>query len=161
MRDRTLCFLVKGNPPNEVLPGFKKNGFGAGKYTGIGGKVEADETITRAAVRELEEETGVRAMEHNLKRAGHLLFVFPSNPAWSQSVHVFMVTEWQGDLVESFEMEPRWFGVNELPYEQMWQDAPYWLPKILRGERVQMQFVFEADNEAVSEVRNEGFPTSG
>jgi len=46
MKDRTLCFLMRGNPPSEVLLGFKKTGFGAGKYTGVGGKVEAGESMS-------------------------------------------------------------------------------------------------------------------
>jgi hypothetical protein len=33
MKDKTLCFLVRGNP-TQVLLGFKKAGFGAGKYMG-------------------------------------------------------------------------------------------------------------------------------
>lgn len=68
MREATLCYLVRGNPPVEVLLGFKKMGFGVGKYTGIGGKVEAGETIEETAVRELWEETGVRASASALQK---------------------------------------------------------------------------------------------
>jgi 8-oxo-dGTP pyrophosphatase MutT (NUDIX family) len=53
MGDRTLCFLIRGNPPTEILLGFKKAGFGAGKYAGISGKVEPGETTAMAAAREL------------------------------------------------------------------------------------------------------------
>jgi len=108
-------FSIESDPPDEVLLGFKKIGFGAGKYTGIGGKVEPDETIVNAALRELEEEIGVKASEHNLIKLGQLTFLFPANPAWSQVVHVFQVTEWKGDPAESDEMKPAWFGMNQLP----------------------------------------------
>ena len=36
----TLCMLVKDHPKMQVLLGYKKVGFGAGKYTGFGGKVD-------------------------------------------------------------------------------------------------------------------------
>ena len=160
MRDRTLCFLLKSDPPDEVLLGFKKIGFGAGKYTGIGGKVEPDETIVNAALRELEEEIGVKASEHNLIKLGQLTFLFPANPAWSQVVHVFQVTEWKGDPAESDEMKPAWFGMNQLPFEQMWQDAPHWLPNILAGESLRMCFIFKDDNETICEIKKGEFSTS-
>ena len=51
MIDSTLCLPVRGDPPTEVLLGLKKAGFGAGKVTGFGGKVEPGETIVAAARR--------------------------------------------------------------------------------------------------------------
>ncbi len=150
-----MCLLMRGEPPNEVLLGYKKNGFGAGKYTGIGGKVEEGETIVSAAVRELEEETGIRAVEEALHYVGHLTFLFPSKPAWSQVVHVFRLTVWEGEPAESNEIKPAWFRVDQLPLSQMWQDAAHWLPLILAGESVRMRFVFEDDNETVREVFKE------
>jgi 8-oxo-dGTP diphosphatase len=161
MRARTLCLLLKGNPPREVLLGFKKIGFGAGKYAGIGGKVEASETVLSAAVRELEEEVGVKAGQNDLQYVGHLTFLFPSTPEWSQVVHVFQTTLWEGDPAESVEMKPVWFEINQLPFQQMWQDAPHWLPNILKGGQIRMRFVFESDNETVREVNKEAFLSDG
>jgi hypothetical protein len=40
-----------GKGSHRVLLGMKKRGFGAGKYNGFGGKVEAKETIREAALR--------------------------------------------------------------------------------------------------------------
>ncbi len=44
----TLYFVLQ---PGRVLLGLKKRGFGAGKYNGFGGKVEAGESIVAAALR--------------------------------------------------------------------------------------------------------------
>ena len=44
----TLAFLLDGN---RILLGFKKRGFGMGKWNGFGGKVENGETIEQAAKR--------------------------------------------------------------------------------------------------------------
>ena len=44
----TLAFVRRHG---EILLGFKKRGFGAGKWNGFGGKVEAGETIEDAAKR--------------------------------------------------------------------------------------------------------------
>ena len=152
MTERTLCFLLRGESPCQVLLGFKKTGFGANKYAGIGGKIEAGETVTQAAVREVAEEIGVRVQECDLEEASHLTFLFPARPAWSQVVHVFAATAWSGEPVESAEMKPVWFNVQHLPFDQMWQDAPHWLPLVLASKAVRLTFVFAADNESVAEV---------
>jgi 8-oxo-dGTP diphosphatase len=148
----TLCYLIRGNPPREILLGFKKIGLGQGKYGGVGGKIEAGETVTRAAVRELEEETGIKVLEEDLQRMAHLTFLFPAKPDWSQVVHAFLTTRWDGNPVESAEMIPAWFASDDIPFEQMWQDVSYWLPRVLAGERLRASFTFKEDNETVDEV---------
>jgi 8-oxo-dGTP pyrophosphatase MutT (NUDIX family) len=77
MRDMTACFLIRHTPAHQVLLGFKKRGFAAGKYAGIGGRVEADETIRAAARRELYEETGILASYSDLQAMGRSRFAFP------------------------------------------------------------------------------------
>ena len=155
MKQATLCYLIRGNPPNEILLGLKKAGFGEGKYGGFGGKIEAGEAVTMAAVRELQEETGIKVLEKDLQWMGHLTFLFPAKPDWSQMVHVFLATKWNGEPVESTEMIPAWFATDEIPFEQMWQDVYYWLPCILAGERIRARFAFKEDNDTVDEVKLE------
>jgi 8-oxo-dGTP diphosphatase len=150
MRNATLCFLVRGNPPDEILLGFKKVRFGAGKYNGFGGKVEPGETIESAAVREVEEEVGIQVFEQDLQLVGRLTFLFPASRAWDKVAYVFLVTRWSGDPIESAEMRPAWFKVDEIPFEQMWQDDVHWLPRILAGERIEGRFTFAEDNETVA-----------
>jgi 8-oxo-dGTP diphosphatase len=153
MLDATLCFLVHEGSPQRVLMGQKKIGLGVGKITGFGGKVKACETIAAAAARELEEETGIRVARKDLRLVGHLTFRFPAQPDWSQNVHVFLATTWEGELAESKEMRPFWFAAHEVPYNRMWQDGAYWLPRILAGEKVRAVFTFSTDNETVESVQ--------
>jgi 8-oxo-dGTP diphosphatase len=155
VRDATLIFLVKGNPVNEILLGYKKAGFAQGKFNGLGGKVEVGETIEHAAVRELEEEASVKVAERDLTRVAHLTFFFPAMPEWDQVVHVFLARRWQGEPAESDEMKPAWYAVSEIPFAGMWQDDPHWLPRVLAGQRVRAWFTFANDNETVMEARVE------
>jgi 8-oxo-dGTP diphosphatase len=159
-RNATLCIPVRGDPPREVLLGFKKAGFGAGKYTGFGGKVELDETVIQAAIREMAEETGIQVSEQDMQPVGRLLFSFPAKPEWSQSVHLFLARTWEGAPQESREMIPTWFSVDEIPFERMWQDGAHWLPRILAGERIQAFFTFREDNETINSVETRSWDTT-
>jgi len=148
----TLCILVRGTPASQVLLGYKKTGFGRGKYTGFGGKVEPGEAVESAAQRELVEETGILVQIENLLFSGVLTFMFPNQPAWDQEVHVFRVDSWQGEPVESDEMKPEWFSVDNLPFDRMWDDGRYWLPPILAEQPYTAQFTFQDDNATVRKV---------
>ncbi len=153
MRDMTVCFLLRGTPPSQILLGQKKRGFGVGKLAGIGGRVEAGESILAAACRELKEETGVVATERDVQERGQVTFLFPHQPSWNQVVHIFIATTWTGEPVESDEMLPRWYPVQALPLHTMWDDSRYWLPAVLAGERINSTIVYAANNETVSEVQ--------
>lgn len=158
MRTNTWVFPID-RPLGRVLLGYKKHGFGVGKFGGFGGKVEAGETIA-AVARRLLEESGLRAKEHNLWYAAHLSFEFPAKPEWDNLVHVFRLEFWEGEPQETQEMRPKWFGFEELPFDLMWADAPHWLVKVLAGEKLQMRFAFEDDNESLLLVE-QGGPAQG
>ena len=152
MQDATLCFVVDGNPPQRVLLGMKKRGFGEGKYNGFGGKIENGERVEAAAIRELEEEASIRVSEANLQQVARLTFSFPFKAEWDQVVYVFVARKWQGDPSESEEMRPEWFAVNALPFDQMWADDEHWLPLVLDGKQIDGRFTFKADNETLETV---------
>ena len=86
MIDATLVFLLKGQPVSEVLLGYKKFGFGQGKYGGFGGKIEPSEGIAEAALRELSEEAGVTVpKDAPFEQVATLDFYFPHKPKDSSS----------------------------------------------------------------------------
>jgi mutator protein MutT len=161
MRNATLCLLVRGDPLDEILLGLKKAGFGAGKYNGFGGKIEPGETATHAAVREIKEEVGIKVSEKDLRQMARLTFVFPADPTLDHDVCVFLVTRWEGDPVESAEMKPCWFTVDDIPFGQMWQDDILWLPRILAGEQVRGYFTFGDDGETLASWRLERWDGAG
>lgn len=137
---------------DRVLLGHKLRGFGAGKITGIGGKVEPGESLLRAAVRELEEEAGLSADPADADLAAYLDFRFPHRPEWDMVSHVFVVRRWTGQVRGCDEIRPEWFPVQAPPFSQMWDENRVWLPHVLRGERVHLAATYGADNDHLTAV---------
>jgi 8-oxo-dGTP diphosphatase / 2-hydroxy-dATP diphosphatase len=117
----TLLFLTA---EGRVLLGMKKRGFGSGRWNGFGGKIEPNESIRAAAIREMEEESGV--LVHDATLVGNLRFVFDGSEERLE-VHVFRAATYTGVVCESDEMRPQWWSLDEpMPYATMWPDDAIW-----------------------------------
>ncbi|MFT2817804.1 8-oxo-dGTP diphosphatase [Leifsonia sp. A12D58] len=133
----------------QVLLGRKKKGLGLGYFVGLGGKLEQGESPVDAAVREIEEESGLVVAPGDLIPMGYLTYLFPHKEDWSQGSSVFVSREFRGVPCESDELNPEWFDVDALPLDEMWDDAKYWLPGVLSGITVQKTFTFGPDLASV------------
>jgi 8-oxo-dGTP diphosphatase/2-hydroxy-dATP diphosphatase len=132
----TLC-IVHQHP--RILLGMKKRGFGMGRWNGFGGKIKDGESIEDATKREMQEESGVEV--ENLNKIGIMEFEFKGNPEIIE-VHVFKSNTFRGNLVESEEMKPQWFHIDEIPFKEMWPDDKYWMPLLLSEKKFRGKFLF-------------------
>lgn len=142
----TLLFILIGE---KVLMIQKKTGLGAGKYNAAGGKLEKGETIEEGALRELEEELCITAIQPRL--LGELKFQF--RDGYSLHTYVFLSTEFEGIPAETREAIPVWFDRSALPFEEMWEDDPYWVPLLLDGNELTGEFLFDGDKMLDHDVR--------
>ena len=153
LRQATITLLLKND---EVLLAMKKRGFGAGKWNGVGGKPNTHEDIYSTAIRESKEEIGVTPL--NIKNVEILNFYFPLVPkekSYDQTVLVFTATDWKGTPIESDEMKPKWFKIQDVPYDQMWVDDVVWMPKVFGGALVKGSFMFGENDKLVEHYINE------
>jgi ADP-ribose pyrophosphatase YjhB (NUDIX family) len=143
LRQATLCFLIK---EGSILLAMKKRGFAQGKWNGAGGKPNDDDrNIEATAKRETFEETQVKPRK--LKKVAILNFYFEEKTEWNQQVTVFLTENWQGEPKETEEMAPKWFNIDEIPYKDMWEDDPLWLPLVLKGKIVNADFLFDENQK--------------
>ncbi len=105
--NRKLLTLTLALRDDEILLGMKKRGFGAGRWNGFGGKVQDGETVESAAKRETTEECGITIT--GMEAVGIHEFEFEKERGMILEVHVFRITSFTGEPVETEEMQPKWF----------------------------------------------------
>ena len=147
MKKATLLFLIDDH---RILLAMKKRGFGVGRWNGVGGKPQKNESVTETAVRECQEEIQVTPL--NIKTSAKLNFYFPeTRKEWNQQVIVFVCKTWQGQPTETEEMAPKWFNIDKLPYEKMWSDDKFWLPQVIKGQYVSADFYFDNNDQLLKQ----------
>jgi 8-oxo-dGTP diphosphatase len=134
----TLVFVIQYG---KILLINKKTGLGKGKVNGPGGKVEKGEQPEACAIRECQEELSITVSD--LQYCGQHRFQFVDG--YSIHVWVYKTDKFEGIPTESIEAKPLWVSLDEIPYEQMWEDDRIWLPMLLRNERFQGRWIFDGD----------------
>lgn len=148
---------------DRVCLGLRKKvsaGLGENLIAGIGGKVGdsleiQNESSDQAMNREVSEEIRVTVLAK--QEMGRVRFIFahkPPDSPWNQDVTIYSITKWEGLPCETESIKPLWFDIGEIPWERMWEDNDYWLPKVLSGQRVDAIFLFSDDNQ-IAEYRFE------
>ncbi len=134
----TLVFVFRGA---ELLLINKKTGLGKGKVNAPGGKLDPGETPEACAIRECEEEVGIRVSD--LEYCGQHRFQFVDG--YSIHVWVYRTRAFRGEPHATREAEPMWVSQDALPFEEMWEDDRFWLPMVIRGERFRTRWIFDGD----------------
>ncbi|MDO8515913.1 MAG: 8-oxo-dGTP diphosphatase [bacterium] len=149
---RKLFTLVLVHQGQNILLAVKKRGFGAGRWNGLGGKVQPDEPIETAAKREAFEEAGIKI--EKMEKVGLIDFIFKDNPEIME-VHIFRADTFKGEPVETEEMRPRWFETSAIPFDEMWPDDKHWFPLFLAGKKFKGTFSFDLEENIVGQELKE------
>ena len=152
--ETTLALLKRRD---EILLALKKRGFGEGKYNGVGGKINENETPEEAMIRETQEEISVTPTKY--EKVGIVEFdEFIKGKKQNLVFHLYMVNEWVGEPAESEEMIPFWFRIDNIPYDKMFKDDKYWFPLIMEGKKIKAYFNFDENwnilSSKIEEVEN-------
>jgi len=134
----TLLYVICDG---QILLIRKKRGLGAGKINGPGGRIEAGESAVECAVRETEEEVGIRA--RGVRVRGQMRFQFIDG--FSMQVDILTANAYEGTPCETDEAAPLWFSIDVIPYGEMWATDRYWLPEIVVGKSLVGRALFDGD----------------
>lgn len=135
----TLVFPVRNTERDgQVMLATKMKKIGAGCLNGWGGGVEEGESLLESAAREFGEEADAVVSPEDLEKIGivHFKNHKSDGSVFVCTVHVYTVSKWSGEIHSTEEMEnPQWYSVADIPLEKLMRADPYWLPRMLSGEK--------------------------
>jgi 8-oxo-dGTP diphosphatase len=140
MKLATLCYVRKDHQTLMIHRIKRENDIHQGKWNGLGGKMEPGETPEECAMREIFEESGLQARNPQLK--GFLTFpAFAHDEDWY--AFVFVVTDFEGQLIESQEGVLAWIDDDEVPHLSLWEGDQIFLPWLDQPGFFSGKFVYQ------------------
>ncbi len=120
----THAYIRKDNKTLLLLRNKKEKDVHEGKYIGVGGKFEENETPDECVDREILEETGLRVVSKKLR--GKIFF-----PEFDGENDILMYTytvdEFEGEIMECNEGSLEWIDDSNMFDLPMWEGDPIFL----------------------------------
>ena len=140
--DKTvLCYLHRGDKYLLLYRNKKNNDINEGKWIGIGGHIEPNETKELALKREVEEETGL--LINSFKYRGDLIFI---NDDYEEIMYLYTSDDFSGELIECDEGELHWIEKDKILELNLWEGDRTFLPKLLNtDEFIKMTLRYSKD----------------
>jgi len=126
---------------NLVHRNKKANDIHAGKWNGLGGKFEPEESPEECVIREVYEESGLSI--RNPKLCG--LLMFPKFKGNDWYVFVFTAHEFSGELIDSPEGRLEWIPEENVLDLHLWESDPIFMPWIQKGQFFSAKFESDGD----------------
>lgn len=113
----TLCYMKRNGKMLLLYRNKKKNDVNAGKWIGVGGKLERGESPHEGVKREILEETGYVANHCDFR--GIVVFCYNDNPP--EYMHLYTCTDFSGEMKECDEGELEWVPEEEVLHRNLWE----------------------------------------
>lgn len=112
----------------------------AGKWNGLGGKLEPGETPEECARREIEEESGLKVTA--LKWKGLITFPqFSKQEDWY--TFIFLAATADGDLIDSPEGDLHWIANDHLLSLNLWEGDRIFIPWLDQPGYFSAKFIYQ------------------
>ena len=138
----TICYIDNGREFLMLHRNKKPNDVHAGKWIGVGGKLERGETPQECAAREILEETGLKA-----KPVLKGVITCPEfTPDLDWYTYVFKVTEFEGELIECNEGTLEWVPYDQVLSKPTWEGDHTFVEWLLEDKPFfSAKFVYDGD----------------
>lgn len=130
MRNTTLCYLEQDGQYLMLHRVKKSHDVNHGKWIGVGGKFEFQESPEDCLLREVREETGLTLKSWRYR--GIVTFVYNDDEA--EYMHLFTADGWTGTLRDCAEGELRWVPRDEVGKLNLWEGDRIFLALLARDE---------------------------
>ena len=140
MKLATLCYIRQGDHTLMIHRIKKENDMHAGKWNGLGGKLEPGETPEECAMREIYEESGLQVKTLTLK--GIITFPgFYDQEDWY--TFLFVIDNFEGQLIDSPEGHLQWIPDRHLLDLNLWPGDRIFIPWLEQPAFFSGKFVYQ------------------
>jgi 8-oxo-dGTP diphosphatase len=150
MKLATLCYVIDKESDSTLMiyRNKKKNDYHEGKWNGLGGKFEPGESPEECAIREIEEESGLKVKSVIMK--GFITFpLFDGIEDWY--VFVFTASDFSGELIDSPEGHLKWIPNENLTEINLWDGDKIFIPWLFKDKFFSAKFNYK-DGKFVDHV---------
>ena len=146
MKETTLCYLERDGKYLMLYRNKKKEDPNAGKWIGVGGKLEPGETPRQCVIREVREETGIAVQDVTYR--GKIIFWL--DPWEDEITYLYTATQFElpkdgADFICD-EGELRWIPFEEIPDLSLWEGDRYFLKPLIEGKsEIDMELRYHGD----------------
>lgn len=142
MKLATLCYVIDKNKDCTLMiyRNKKNNDYHEGKWNGLGGKFEQGESPEECAIREIEEESGLKVK--SVKMKGFITFpLFDGKDDWY--VFLFTADEFEGELINSPEGHLEWIQNDRINEINLWEGDKIFIPWLFQDKFFSAKFNYE------------------
>lgn len=138
----TSCgYLIKNHQWLMLLRNKKKDDINAGKWIGIGGKLEPNESMMQCMCREVKEETGFNVEQLELR--GVLNFEYQDKEP--EKIYVYTIERFSGEMTECNEGTLQWIDESKILSLDLWEGDRIFLNRLLENHHETFCYVFSYD----------------
>lgn len=139
----TLCYIEKDNQILMLHRTKKSIDPNGGKWIGVGGKLEQNESPDECIIREVYEETGLH-IQPQLR--GILTFILPK---WENELtFLYTSNNFEGTLKECNEGQLHWIDKDKVSNLNLWEGDKHFLPKLLEtNDFFTMKLVYDKEDQ--------------
>lgn len=127
----TLCYIENNEQYLMLHRTKKQNDINQGKWIGVGGHVENEESPEECLAREVKEETGLTLTSYRLRG----LVSFINSECESELMCVFTADEYTGNLITCEEGDLQWIAKTQVPDLPTWEGDWVFLELLLSDEQ--------------------------
>ncbi|MCQ2776638.1 MAG: 8-oxo-dGTP diphosphatase [Bacilli bacterium] len=113
-----------------------------GKWIGVGGKIEPNETPLEGIIRELKEETGL-----DLKSAKLRAKLYFYNNDYGEVIYQYTSEDFEGELIDCDEGTLKWVPFDQIMFLPLWEGDKEFLPLLINEKTpyFEMDLIYKND----------------
>ena len=113
----TLCYIEKDGKYLMLHRNVKKNDVNEGKWIGVGGHFEKDESPEECLLREVKEETGLTLTSYQYRA----MVTFVSGNGVTEYMSLFTADGFEGELIPCDEGDLEWVESSRIEELNLWE----------------------------------------